>query len=206
MIMFALLISASAYTQSSKLNIGVYGGAGISNTMMFSFDNTGFGYDGGLQLEYNISKKLSLVSGMGYERISSMLKFDINDSLNNPQPFTFNNRFNFITIPLLARVNFGSKMKFFINAGPSFNYLVSQKSKSVNNTDNTTYNSTNTELFNRLEMALEIGAGMSYPISEKISISMELRNKTGLTNIRKSELSTQKTFSLLLNFGVNYSL
>lgn len=206
MIMFALLISASAYTQSSKLNIGVYGGAGISNTMMFSFDNPGFGYDGGLQLEYNISKKLSLVSGMGYERISSMLKFDINDSLNNPQPFTFNNRFNFITIPLLARVNFGSKMKFFINAGPSFNYLVSQKSKSVNNTDNTTYNSTNTELFNRLEMALEIGAGMSYPISEKISISMELRNKTGLTNIRKSELSTQKTFSLLLNFGVNYSL
>lgn len=204
--MFALLISASAYTQSSKLNIGVYGGAGISNTMMFSFDNPGFGYDGGLQLEYNISKKLSLVSGMGYERISSMLKFDINDSLNNPQPFTFNNRFNFITIPLLARVNFGSKMKFFINAGPSFNYLVSQKSKSVNNTDNTTYNSTNTELFNRLEMALEIGAGMSYPISEKISISMELRNKTGLTNIRKSELSTQKTFSLLLNFGVNYSL
>ena len=97
-------------------------------------------------------------------------------------------------------------MKFFINAGPSFNYLVSQKGKSVNNTDNTTYNSTNTELFNRLEMALEIGAGMSYPISEKISISMELRNKTGLTNIRKSELSTQKTFSLLLNFGVNYSL
>jgi len=205
-IMFTLLMSVSAYTQSGKINVGVYGGAGISSTMMFSYQKAGFGYEGGLQLEYNIYKRISLISGIAYEKMSSIDKIDFNDTLNNPQSFTYNHRFDFITIPLLMRVNFGSKMKIFINAGPSFNYLVYQEGKTIDNINNTTSISSYIDHYDRIEMAIEVGAGVSYPVSDKITMSIELRNKTGLTNISKEDMATQKTMSLLLHLGINYYL
>lgn len=66
-----VLISAQAYCQKNKIEIGLETGPSITNlvgkTVINQYNKTRLGYYAGLSLQYNISERFSLRSGIAYE-------------------------------------------------------------------------------------------------------------------------------------------
>ena len=203
--LFLTIISTSICAQSNKFNVGIEGGTGISNTR--GFWDSGIGYAGGLFCQYDLSKIFSAHVGFGYEQKGS--KYDINaaDSTGEVQYYaSIKQNYEFLTMPVLIRANFGSKINYFVNAGPYFSYLLKQSSKVDDSNNNSTYETDNTSDFKRFETGFSFGVGLSFSIIERLSLSFEIRNNLGLTNLSKTEGATAKTNSAHLLAGLSYRL
>ncbi len=180
------------------------GGAGISNTVLFE---PGLGYTGLLNLQYDFTKVLSANVGLGYEKKGA--KDDIlmtDEEGNSIYNMNISQDFEYLTVPILIRANIGSGVKYYCNIGPSFNYLIKQSSKVDSNNDAVVGNSDNTSSYKRFELDLSIGAGVSFPLTESIALTTEIRDNIGLTNLSKIDGATAKTNSLSLIFGLTYKL
>jgi len=82
--------------------------------------------------------------------------------------------FNYLEIPLLAKLNFGKKVGFFFLAGPSVGYL-------LNGTDKDEDGQTNDidlDFYKRMEYGLHAGGGISIGL-----IRLDIRYIYGLTNV-----------------------
>jgi hypothetical protein len=121
-VFLSIIISSSVFAQSSKLSLGIVGGAGISNAIHLE---PGFGYTSMIDLQYNLSKIFSVNVGFGYEKKSANDDILVADTSGQPlYDLTISQDFEFLTMPVLVRANFGSKINYFVNVGPSFNYLL----------------------------------------------------------------------------------
>ena len=65
-------------------------------------------------------------------------------------------------------------------------------------------NSNYTSDYKTIDMGITAGIGLAIPINDKFSLSAEIRNNLGLTNISKSSSVTNKTNSTNLLIGVTY--
>ena len=82
--------------------------------------------------------------------------------------------FNYLEIPLLVKMNFGTGLGFFVFGGPSFGYL-------LNGTDKDQDGSTSDidlDFYKRTEFGAHLGGGISVG-----PLSVDLRYMLGLTNI-----------------------
>lgn len=206
-----IILSSSVYAQSSKLSLGFQTGAGISNADLFE---PGIGHTGLLICKYDWTEIISTNIGFGYETRRTNENLIVTD---NQESFIADleiiQGFHYLTFPLLVRANIGSKIKYFINAGPSFNYLIRQSSHfgpsllpKTNNDNYDLRDSNNTSLHKRFELDLTIGGGVEFPIKERLSLLSEVRNNIGLTNLSKVDGATSKTRSLNLLLGLTYRL
>ncbi|MGN6645588.1 MAG: porin family protein [Cytophaga sp.] len=148
----------------------------------------------GIFLQYNITDMFSLRIDPGFEgwryNYKDLMATDNNGNvIGTIQGHT---TFDYITIPVLFKARFGGdkhnnndgNIKAFVNAGPSFNVLLQQKT--VFKGPDETHKSTNTDDFKTLNMGAVIGIGASIPLQDNIALSFELRNNFGLTNINKN--------------------
>ena len=199
-----LLVTTLTYAQSSKISIGIEGGAGLSNAAI-GVGQASPGYTTKLTSQYNLSDILSLNVGFGYERRSSEAHNIIIDSIY-PQDWLVNWNFDFLTMPVLVRASFGSKVKYFINAGPYFSYLIKEHGYVKDNIENTKTYSEGTDYYKRFESGISFGTGVSIPIAQQLSLLIEARGNVGLTNLSKTEGGTHKTNSAHILVGLSYHL
>ena len=133
-----------------------------------------------------------------YERKGAVAKLDATD-INGFQIGEINthSNFDYLTVPLLARLNFGSKLKFFVNAGSYFGYLI--KHTSVTEAFNEFPESTtdNTANFKRFDVGLTGGIGCGLPIKDNFIMTMEVRHNLGLYNT--SELPIANDGKIMTN-------
>lgn len=199
-----LLVTTLTYAQSSKISVGIEGGVGFSNSMI-GINSPGIGYAAKLTSQYDLSKILSINIGVGYEQRSSTFHAIIIDSIN-PVDFSDNSKFDFLTLPILLRASFGSKVKYFINAGPYFSYLLKAHGYMKDNIENTKTYSEGTDYYKRFESGISFGTGVSIPIAQQLSLLIEARGNVGLTNLSKTEGATHKTNSAHVLVGLSYHL
>lgn len=200
-----VMFSSSIFAQSGKFSLGVEGGAGISNTR--GLFEPGLGYTGQIFCDYHLSKIFSTHIGFGYEQKGAYDEIIVTDnngaSLYNSE---IKQGFDFLTLPVLVRANFGSRINYFVNAGPFFNYLLKQSSQVDDSNSDLTSEINNTSSYERFEVGFSLGAGLAISLIEKINLSFEIRNNLGLTNLSKIEGATAKTNSAQLLVGLAYSL
>ena len=220
LLIIALMATNALYSQQ-KFEIGLEGGPSIAtmrgNSILEERTTSRFGFLGGLSLQYNISKNIAIRSGIGFARKGaySIDSFNIFDSTSG----TFNSTgvleicsdFDYISIPLLMRFTFGNKkIKYFANGGAYLTFLTKQLDRksgtlvfaSANDVDGTGN-------FNEIDYGLSLGLGARYSISQKLDLSLELRNDLGLSDI--SALPTFqnggiKTSALNLLVGISYGI
>ncbi|MBA3681717.1 MAG: PorT family protein [Bacteroidetes bacterium] len=214
LILLALIFCFQNTTaQQHKFEVGVEGGAGITsmwgNALVTKYNDPMIGFAYGATFQYNFPKIFSIKTNLFYERKGCVTR----GTFLEPSGFTSGifisrSNFDYLTMPVLLRANFGKKLKFFINTGPYFGYLIRQtySFKGVNfpktTSDNTTY-------FKNLDVGLTMGAGISIPLTKELVLSWEVRNNLGLYNISKWPVynnGTLNTYSNNFLLGIAYKL
>lgn len=206
------------FAQQSKFDIGV--GGGLNMTSLHGEDlkryfDWQYSYTGGVQLKYSFTQALSLVGNISYESKGSKgknLKLIDEEGKSLGSTYNFKFTYEYITIPLLFRYQ-TINTPFFVNAGPYMGYLLkyteSYKDIEVDRTKD----------MQQFDLGVSLGVGLSYPVSDRWSISFELRNNLGLTNVRAGDdayqnapvrpalnLSDIRTNSTNFFLMVNYAL
>lgn len=212
-IIFTCVFASAISAQQNKFNIGIEGGPSLinlrGNGLGFTPDAS-IGFAGGLTFQYNFPKLLSLRTNIGYERkgaiLSNILFTDANGQTLGTTTLHFN--FDYFTMPIMLRANFGKKVNFFLNGGIYFGYLIQQKT----NSDGTAglpipSSEDNTSNYYRFDTGVALGLGCEVPIKNKIVLSFELRNNTGLYNVVEPIMyysPNLKTSSTNLLIGIAY--
>lgn len=196
----------SIAAQQSKMDMGVDAGVGLSslrgNPIIKEYLDPRFCYSAGLFVNYNINKVVALKSGVYSDLKGSSSKVTITDMYGNSSDWTFNQNFHYLTIPLLAKLSFGEKVRFFANTGPFLSYLLKsefQRTEYMNpGSDRET-----TQYSKRIDAGLVFGLGVSRSFKERFTLSLEARDNLGLADINKSGSNKAKTNTLnfLLGFG-----
>ena len=202
-----ITVSLSTYAQYNKFELGVQGGPnvsflrfqktpGIKNSPLFAFT-------GGLFFQYNVTKTFSLRVDPGLERKGYCDQFPFGPP--NDQNEKDRESFNYLTVPVLLRAAVGNKIRYFVNAGPYVAFLLSEKDRETPPNEATLVY-TSTSYYQTTDWGVTTGLGLSIPVHEKVSISVEVRNNLGLTNINKNsgEYGTIKTNTTNVLFGLAY--
>jgi|TARA_B110000902_G_scaffold163471_1_gene186962 hypothetical protein len=201
--LLALIFTSSIYSQ---IKIGLNAGATYSKPYegYMGFD-AGIDFLIGASFEYYLNENLLLKTNLNYERKSFGDSFPFTDNrgmLIGQIKATTN--FDYLTIPIMAKYEFGNSKKFFVNGGPFLGFLLREENKadvpSVGQI-------TTIDLINKkIDVGLSFGIGTKIYINDKSDLNIELRENLGLLNISDNEVyegGNLKTNSL--NLILNWS-
>jgi hypothetical protein len=176
----------------TKWKIGVEIGPNLTQTIKGHFYKDAerikeikIGISSGIILQYNFNTHFSLSTSIFYERKILVEKVKLFNYIKNDfdyLPYSF--KFNYFTLPILARY-YIKKEKIFFEVGTSVDYLFYCKRTEWNYflNENTEYN--NTKYSTRYNLNIIAGFGVNIPFSKKFDASFELRDNVGLININK---------------------
>ncbi|MBI1223019.1 MAG: outer membrane beta-barrel protein [Bacteroidetes bacterium] len=207
-----LIVSNLASSQS--LFVGIESGPAVSklfgNSILKYSHVGGLSYYGGIQGQFQLNSHWSIKGAVSFEiRNSNYLNINVLDSNGMvSQTLRSYNHMNFISIPLMARYEFGVSRNFFVNAGPSISCLATYKVKT--NINYGTQVIDQPKLDNKLEVGLCAGAGYQLNLGKSLRVSAELRNTTGLNSLVNRDKvihhGTVQTTTTYLLFGCQYRL
>jgi hypothetical protein len=172
--------------QSKPYEIGIEGGPGPSIIYSGSgvYQDSRFSIGGlmNVYFQYHINKTFALKYGMGYERKGT--RVESNSYQLSPGGMLVY-KLDYLDVPILVKVYAGRNIKFFVNAGPCFSFLLNP-SLFYKPPDEGAYKLANEmNCYNAIDIGLIVGIGLSIPIEKKFLLSFELRNNLGFVNIRK---------------------
>jgi hypothetical protein len=207
-----IFCSSAIIGQTNKFDVGLEGGPSLTslrgNDILEKYNDPTVGFSIGLAFQYNFPKLISIRTNIAFERKGAIAKNKASDEFGNPiGEITTHTNFDYLTIPLFARLTIGNKMKFFVNVGPYFSYLIKQTSKTDAINEFPKSKTDNTSNFTRIDLGLTTGLGAGLPINDKLLITLEIRNNLGLYNISSHPVAndgTIKTNSTNLLFGIAY--
>lgn len=176
--------------QRKKLEIGVESGINFTQLNGRSMNNISKqnGITSGLTFQYNFKNNLSLQTAAYY-------------TMRNYSSSHYQRKYNYLSIPLLVKCNFGKKTVFYIAGGPYTEMLLSQ---SIDYTNSPYYAYYESPLSKTPYLGAVAGMGLHIPIKEYLSISLDAKYWTGRTKDLKKSGITINTESLLLGFRYNF--
>lgn len=208
----------TARAQNGTLTIGAVTGLNISSlhSEIFNrFFDWRYSEVKSIQINYALSEKWSVVSGVNYEskgcKGKNMKLLGIeNTSLGSDH--TFDYALEYVTFPFLVRYT-DNRFPVYVNAGPYFGHLLNYAE---------TYDIVvleRTSDINENDFGISFGAGAIFDLSDELNLTIELRNNLGLTNIKESDegyknvvarpvedLSTIRNNSINILIGLHYKL
>lgn len=147
----------------------------------------------GLSIEFKTHENFSILTNINYEVKSFKTEYrtmvgefgdfqivDIEDET----------KFQYLNIPLLARLYFGFGNEFFVNGGFYYSLLFDVKNEMVNKENGENYSSLDfNELFKQNDIGFSLGIGINFEINNKSSLLVELRNDLGFSDIGKFDFA-----------------
>lgn len=202
--LFTVLISYNVFTQEPKIALGIKLTPSIVDTYG---DGAGFGdprisYSAGLNMDYLLTERVSLKTGLFQTRKGSRVEFQELDQYGNITGQTVRIRDNFDYLILSTQASLSNaKNTVFIAAGPYLGYLIKQSYKQdpetvIVGTDN----------YNAFDFGMTFSIGIRKTIIEKIDFEIGLEENLGLLNIGKTQLGKIRTNSLGIFIGLNYKI
>lgn len=192
----------------SRVDIGARGGVTFS-TVMFKPTITGklgMGYTGGVTFRYSEENHFGLIAEVNLVQRGWAEKFE-------DLPYIYQRVLNYVEIPVMSHIYFGTRGKFFINAGPEIAYYIGDHIKSNFDyhdvSDLEGFNSKNRrteqltmQVSQKLDFGIVAGLGGEFSLNRRNSLALEARVYYGIGNVMPS--GRQDTFSLSnqLSFAV----
>jgi hypothetical protein len=202
----SFLFSSELKAQINKFEFGVEASPSftfLKGSRIEKYYNGTLGFSGSITFQYNWGKRIALRTNIAYERKGGEGEFDFTDNYGaSIGKGVVNLNFDYLTIPVLVRYTFGKRVKYFINGGSYFSYLIKQTL--VFKGANSDGESNNTSSYNRLDVGISLGIGLQYPINEKLILSSEIRGNMGLANALPNGDLKVNSVNLLL--GIAYRL
>ncbi len=209
-----ILISGLSFGQMKKFEIGIQGGPNLTdlrgNGIIEEQNDVAFRFSAGLTFQYNLPRLISFETSIAFERKGVTANFPITNITGEViGNVTYNTHFDYIVVPLLARISWGGNFKFFMVLGPYFGYLTSQTNVVEPFGSYPRTVSDNTENIKRFDWGITDGLGVDLLIKNMMVVSLEIRSNFGLYNTSKSAVyynGTIKNTSFNLLLGVAYLL
>ncbi|MDE6006398.1 MAG: PorT family protein [Muribaculaceae bacterium] len=184
-------VTASAQSHySSRVYLGAHGGLNMSRVEFTPSVTQSFnlGANAGINFRYVEEKHFGFIVELNWEQRG--WKEDFEDL-----PYNYTRTANYIQLPFLAHVYFGSRAKFFINAGPSVSFKVGESTSTnidlSSVSSNPDFKSRITyqmyqEVDLKVDYGIQGGIGGEYSINRNNSIYLDARFYFGLGNMLKS--------------------
>lgn len=185
---------------SSRVDLGARGGVTFSS-VMFKPSITGkfgMGYTGGLTFRYSEENHFGLIAEVNLVQRGWAEKFE-------DLPYSYQRILNYVEVPIMSHIYFGSRGKFFINAGPEVAYYLGDRIKSnfdyndVSGLEGFSDKNRRTEqltmqVSQRLDFGIVAGLGGEFSLNRRNSLALEARLYYGIGNVMPS--GRQDTFNL----------
>lgn len=172
--------------QQNKWHIGIEAGPARSTIYGYSMPaplkrEPLYNISGGLSLQYNFPKVISLKTGLYFEQKGFKTGGEVTDASGQTAgKFHTKHTLDYISLPLLMRATFGKKINCFVNAGGFAGYLVNASTESsyldLRSKDNIS------DWHHAYDLGISFGGGVSAPIGKNLLVSLEARNNLGLIN------------------------
>ncbi len=199
------------------ISVGVKGGMSMAE-MSFSpsvkqtWNN---GSTGAVTIRYTEEKLFGLIAELGWSQRG--WKEDFEDS-----PCSYSRSLTYLQLPLLTHIYFGSpRFKCFVNLGPEFSYMISDKISSNFDyrdplnaegfpTKARMTEQMSMEVANKFDYGITGGIGVEFYVSPRNSITLEGRYYFGLGNIYPSAkadtFSASRNTAIEITVGYNFRL
>lgn len=226
---FALMLIASI-TSAQFTGVGIETGPGarilFGNEALQRTQRLALGFAAGIHTEYRFNKRFSLRSGIYYELKGGQTRLytvdpqqadliAIRRGYTPPSQsggliqFRSRDNFNFITLPVLFKVNLGKERHWYLNAGVSIGYLMGVRVVNMyKDRKNQRYKPIND--FYSIEYCALFGVGYETKINSKWKGHLEIRNHLGLNNMLDAQNivdnGSLQTNSCYLLAGLTYTL
>lgn len=138
----------------------------------------------GVGADYFFNDRWSLRSGLHYQKMGAEGSGGYEEKLN------------YLTLPVNANWHFGSTRKWNLNFGPSFSMLMSAENNFGDIKDSA----------NSFQLGLAYGIGYKIEVNEKFSILVDFQGITGLTEVPKDSDFTLKNAYSSFNVGGVFKL
>jgi hypothetical protein len=182
----------------------------FGNEILDSYSNPRIGYTTGLGYQFNFNHLFGIKTGVCYEQKGNNSVFP-NMSFDGIHFSDLHavSRISYLTLPLMVRISFGKKWRYFFNAGGYGGIYL--QTTSILSSDDGSINekSTSKNDFKSGDFGISGGFGTTYYFKNLIGISAEIRANYGLTNISQSNVyndGTIQNFNACLLFGIRYNL
>jgi len=211
---FLLGTAGTAIAQTGKFEIGAQAGPSIvslrGNDVLEKTNTAGIGFTAGLFVQYNLNETFSLRVDPGFERKGSTTRATVFDEVGNEvAEISLRQNLDYISVPLLLRAGFGKKYKVFANVGPYVSFLAGTSQVEGRNNLPAGFYQPDPVFLKDVDFGLTGGVGFLAPLSEKLSLSVELRDNLGLKNISSTPVVNAgkiQTNALNLLVGIGYRL
>lgn len=181
----------SWFGNTSKFDLGISGGPGMislrGNKIIEDYHQPDIGFASGITAQYNFPKIISVRAEFGFARKGSQLNevltfIDENGNTIGSDKAVVKNRFDYLQFPLVIRASAGKKLKYFVNAGMYYGYLLKQTIITHETDFSPAVVYDNTVRMQHADYGIVSGIGIEYPIGKKLAAGCEIRNSLGLYN------------------------
>lgn len=214
---FLIPNSLLLFAQKKNLEYGFHGGLNINNVIASGVDVdarkgstlTGLNFGGNIKVDLSSIWKLKFM--LAYERNGwSDRSIYITDTLGNDlgkgEAFY---KLDYLTLPVMAEISFGKKVKINFDAGFFAGILVGNilELKTLD-LSNQRVSKGHVKNFNSVNFGISTGAQVQIPATEKIYFNIDLRNSMGLSNIYNPNPNgfDRKTQAFSFLIGLSYHL
>jgi hypothetical protein len=174
-------VSILLNSANSRLNYG------SMNSELRGYKKDVRGFQAGLSWQANVSKNFSIVTEAYYMKKGGTLT--AGNPLNGVKSTL---KINTVELPVLARLHAG---RFYFNAGPYANYIMSGKSSTEN--EETHRISFGAGGFRHWEAGMQGGAGFQFGI-RKTRMALDVRYTHALTSLSKADNIYSRTININL--------
>ncbi len=249
-IIFLFFCSVSTKAQDDKilnhkLSLGIkqgisisntYGGPNLDDSQIKKSERTGI-TSGAIGI-YSFSDIFSLKIELNYEQkgfrtemwIDSITFFSDSGGAytckNSYFGWDATNKYDYLTMPILANIHFGKKFKVFFEAGTYYGFLLSARYNGYHDHyidpedavhsddptitsghDKTEYNTNTREGMTKFDLGLTLGTGIQVLIKNKFNLLVYTRYNYGLTKIyKKSSVDVITNRTIDSGLGLVYNL
>jgi hypothetical protein len=177
------------------------------NDTLTYFHNAIADYTGGITLQYYMSKKFSVNSGITYSQTGTKFRLPVKGVSDNAASKAFGHeRFYYISIPLSFKVEHGGRLKYFLYGGGYYAFLLKQERAFERCTANYGQK-VRTNEFSKSDVGVTGGLGISYTTQKLMAFTFDVRNNFGLTDISTSTShlgGTVRTYSTSFLFCISF--
>jgi hypothetical protein len=204
-----IFIGCSIVISAQQLwQIDVQGGAGgtflRTDETPVTYSDVEVSYAGIVGIQYQFHSFFSLRTEVMFERKGGSYSPKFMDGLGNlVEMGTADYFMNYISVPLLAQLHIGKKVRFFLNVGPSVGVLVNTSLRFTSPT-NEVINYPDPGTFARVDIGLVTGLGCRIPLGERWIFSIEARTQTGFFPVENNDTFKKYNFNALMMAGVGY--
>lgn len=138
-----------------------------------------------LNYQYRINRFFKLQSGLAYETKGSNAGNPFWCTVGEDEnPYNVHFDYQYLTLPLLANLQFGRQVQFNTYLGGYLSYMIQANARADDNIRNN-YILSVAENHNEYDWGMIWGIGIQVNLTEKISVPLDFKNHIGLQNVSK---------------------